>query len=107
MKKIIWIGFGVAIIGVNLVAWLTEMATGFHIEMIFRITLIMGITVITTIFTGAYFLVGKFEEERPLTGYTDATLQDQEHQKNAQAAAQSNANKANAAKESAQKEKDN
>ena len=88
MKKIIWITFGVAIVGVNLVAWLTELATGFHIVMIFRVTLILGITMITTIFTGAFFLVGKFEDEKPLTGYIDNTVEDQDHQKGAQSDSQ-------------------
>ena len=90
MKKIIWITFGAAIIIVNLVAWITEMATGFHIAMLFRLTLILGITLITTIFTGAFFLVSKFEEERPLTGYIDNTVEDQGHQRKAQAEAPAN-----------------
>ena len=60
---------------VNLAAWIAEQFTGFYILMIFRIGLILGITVITSIFVGAFLLVNKFEEETPLTGSTRDTLQ--------------------------------
>jgi len=60
---------------VNLAAWLVEQFTGFYILMILRVGLILGITVITAIFVGAFLLVNKFEEEKPLTGSTADTLQ--------------------------------
>ena len=60
---------------VNLAAWLAEYFTGVYILMILRVGLILGITVITSIFVGAFLLVNKFEEERPLTGSTSDTLQ--------------------------------
>lgn len=76
MKKAVWISFGVALVVVNLAAWLAEQYTGFYIVMLFRIALILGITTITSIFVGAFMLVNKFEEEKPLTGSTSNTLQE-------------------------------
>ena len=76
MKKVVWITLFVSIVVVNLAAWLVELATGFHIVMFFRLTLVMGITFITSIFVGAFLLVNKFEQEKPLTGYGHDTLQE-------------------------------
>ncbi|MEX0618602.1 MAG: hypothetical protein WDZ76_07065 [Pseudohongiellaceae bacterium] len=67
MKKAVWISFGLSLVLVNLVAWLVYQYSGFYIEMIFRIGLILGITTITSIFVGALVLVNKMDEERPLT----------------------------------------
>ena len=75
MKKAVWIAFIASAVLVNLAAWLAEYFTGFYILMILRVGLILGITVITSIFVGAFLLVNKFEEERPLTGSTSDTLQ--------------------------------
>jgi len=43
--------------------------------MILRVGLILGITVITSVFVGALLLVNTLEEKRPLTGSTNDTLQ--------------------------------
>jgi len=69
MKKAVWIAFGASLVLVNLAAWLVYQFTGVDIAMFFRITLIFGITLITTIFAGSYVLIGKMAEERPLTGH--------------------------------------
>jgi len=76
VKKTVWITFAVALIVVNLAAWLTENATGIAIPMILRLAMVLGITVGTSIFAGAFLLVSKFEEERPLTGHGSDTLQE-------------------------------
>ncbi len=69
MKKAVWIAFGVSLVMVNLAAWLVTQFSGVEINMFFRITLIFGITLITTIFAGSYLLIDKMDEERPLTGH--------------------------------------
>ena len=75
MKKTVWIAFGIALVLVNLFAWLMEQYTGFSIPMILRLTLVLGITMGTLIFAGAFALVNKMDEERPLTGHGRDTLQ--------------------------------
>lgn len=75
MKKAVWIALIVSLVLVNLGAWIAEQATGFSIPMILRLVLVLGITVGTTIFAGAFALVSKFDEERPLTGHGNDTLQ--------------------------------
>lgn len=77
MKKAVWIAFGVSIVLVNLAAWLVNQLTGVEIIMFFRVTLILGITLITTIFAGSFVLINKMDEERPLTGHaTDSVGSD-------------------------------
>lgn len=68
MKKTVWITFFAALVLVNLAAWLVERYTGFYIVMLFRLALVLGITVITSIFVGAMLLVQNMEQEKPLTG---------------------------------------
>lgn len=75
MKKAVWISFFVSLVLVNLIAWLVEYFTGFYIVMIFRVTLILGISAITAIFAGSYLLISKFEQEKPLTGTDEHSLQ--------------------------------
>ncbi|MBL4819892.1 MAG: hypothetical protein JKY98_02720 [Gammaproteobacteria bacterium] len=75
MKKAVWLSFAISLVVVNLAAWLVEQFTGFYIVVLFRVALILGISVVTAIFVGAFLLVNKFEEEQPLTGQTHNTLQ--------------------------------
>ncbi|MEZ5492674.1 MAG: hypothetical protein R3F50_20520 [Gammaproteobacteria bacterium] len=75
MKKTVWIAFGIALVLVNLFAWLMEQSTGFSIPMILRLMLVLGITMGTIVFAGAFALVNKMDEERPLTGHGQDTLQ--------------------------------
>ncbi|MCH7816259.1 MAG: hypothetical protein IIC60_06790 [Proteobacteria bacterium] len=74
MRKAVWITFGISLILVNLVAELVFYFSGFNIVMFFRITLVLGITVIASIFVGASLLISKLEEEKPLTGHARDTL---------------------------------
>ena len=76
MKKAVWISLAASLVIINLAAWLVERFTGFYIEPMFRVTFVMGTTVITSIFVGAFMLVNNFENEKPLTGSTHNTLQD-------------------------------
>lgn len=75
MKKTVWIVFGIALVVVNLAAWLVEQATGLHLAMLLRLAMILGITMAASIFVGAYVLLSKFEEEQPLTGEGGGTLE--------------------------------
>jgi len=75
LKKIIWITFFTAIVLVNLAAWMVETFSGLYIVPLFRVALIFGITMITMIFTGAFMLINKIEEESPLTGHDQHSLQ--------------------------------
>lgn len=74
MKKTVWITFSVSLLLVNLVAEGMYYFSGFNIVMFFRITLVLGITVIATVFVGAILLIGKLEQEKPLSGHVKDTL---------------------------------
>ena len=74
MKKTVWITFFVALVLVNAIAELVYYFSGFNIVMFFRITLILGITVIASIFVGSIMLIGKLEQEKPLSGSVKDTL---------------------------------
>ena len=74
MKNAVWITFAIALVVVNLVAEGLFYFTGFNIVMFFRITLILGITVIASVFVGAIMLISKLEEEKPLSGRVKNTL---------------------------------
>ncbi len=65
MNKVVWIGFICALIFVNLVAWLGERYTGIHIAIPYRLAIVLGITAIITVFSAAWQLVMKAEEEKP------------------------------------------
>lgn len=68
MKHAVWITFVIALIVVNLSAWLAAEFTGFNIGMMFRLVLVLGITVIAAVFVGANLLIKNLEQEKPLTG---------------------------------------
>ncbi len=74
MKKAVWITFFVALIAVNLFAEAGNYFLGVNIEMFYRLTLVLGITVGAAAFTGAALLIKKLEEERPLSGHVRDTL---------------------------------
>lgn len=65
MKKAILITLVIAIIVVNLAAWLVEVTIDTRIGFAFRIPLIIGIVFIATIFSGAAALINKADTERP------------------------------------------
>jgi len=74
MKKAVWITLIVSLVLVNLIAEAVFYFSGTYINMIFRISLVMGITAIASVFTGAILLIGKLEEEKPLSGHVSDTL---------------------------------
>jgi len=74
MKKAVWITLFVSIILVNLIAEIVYYYSGFYIVMFFRITLVLGITIISAIFVGAGVLIGTLEGEKPLSGHARDTL---------------------------------
>lgn len=74
MKKGVWITFAVALVLVNVIAELVYYFSGVYIEMFYRITMVLGITVIASIFIGAMLLVRLLEEEKPLSGRVRDTL---------------------------------
>lgn len=74
MKKAVWITFFVSLVLVNLIAEGVYYFSGFNIVMFFRITLVLGITAIASIFVGAILLIGKLEQEKPLSGQVRDTL---------------------------------
>lgn len=74
MQKTVWITFFVSLVLVNLVAEGVYYFSGFNIVMFFRITLVLGITVIASVFVGAILLIGKLEQEKPLSGHVKDTL---------------------------------
>jgi len=75
MKKTVWISFLVSLVLINLFAWLMQQFTGFTIPMALRLIMVLGITIGTIVFAGAFALVNKFDEERPLTGHVNDSLQ--------------------------------
>ena len=75
MKKTVWSSFIVSLILINLFAWVMQEYSGFTIPMILRLVMVLGITIGTIVFAGAFALVSKFEEERPLTGHVNDSLQ--------------------------------
>jgi hypothetical protein len=68
MKKAVWITFFVALVLVNLGAWIAAQFTGFTIGIMFRLVLVLSITVVASVFVGANLLIKVLERERPLTG---------------------------------------
>ena len=80
MKKAVWITFFVAIVGVNLVCWVGYQLTGIYVPIFLRLTVILGLTVMATVFAGTFMLIEKLEQEKPLAGaQTRMTLQASTH----------------------------
>tara|TARA_R110002167_G_scaffold89012_3_gene239957 strand:+ start:14207 stop:14419 length:213 start_codon:yes stop_codon:yes gene_type:complete len=63
MKKILLRTFLIAVVVVNLLAWLVDYYSDVTIAYLFRFALIMGIMFISTIFTGAALLLGFLDTE--------------------------------------------
>jgi len=68
VKKTVWITLAVAFVVVNALAEAARHFGAVEIAMFYRLTLVLGITVIAAIFTGSIVLVRKLDEERPLSG---------------------------------------
>lgn len=63
MKKILLRTFLIAVVVVNLLAWLVDYYSDVSIAIMFRVALIMGIMFITAIFAGAALLLGFLDTE--------------------------------------------
>lgn len=63
MKRILLRTFLIAVVVVNLLAWLVDYYSDVSIAYLFRFALIMGIMFISTIFTGAALLLGFLDTE--------------------------------------------
>lgn len=63
MKKILLRTFLIAVVVVNLLAWLVAYYSDITIGIMFRIALIMGVMFITAIFTGAALILGFLDTE--------------------------------------------
>ena len=74
MKKAVWISFAISLVLVNLIAEIVSYFAGISIVMVIRISVILGITLITAVFAGTIMLVSKLEEEKPLSGHVSNTL---------------------------------
>ena len=75
MKKTVWMSFIISLVLINLFAWLMQQYSGFSIPMILRLIMVLGITIGTIVFAGAFALVNTLEEEKPLTGHVNDSLQ--------------------------------
>lgn len=74
MKNAVWITLLISLVVVNVAAELVFYFSGLYIAMFYRIVLVTGITIISAIFVGAILLIGKLEEEKPLSGRVHNTL---------------------------------
>lgn len=74
MKHAVWITLLAALVIINVAAELVFYFSGVYIAIFYRIVLVTGITVISAIFVGAILLIGKLEEEKPLSGNVHDTL---------------------------------
>jgi len=64
MKKIILRTFIAAIIIVNLLGWLVGVYSEVTIGAMFRVSLILGVTLIATVFAGSAALLGILDKEK-------------------------------------------
>ncbi|MDT8428879.1 MAG: hypothetical protein RQ757_08950 [Pseudomonadales bacterium] len=75
MKKTILLTLLVATIVINLAAWGVDYYSSVYIALPFRIALILGITAIAAIFSGAAALVNAAEQETPANAPRDDAKQ--------------------------------
>ena len=74
MKHAVWITLLASLVVINVAAELVYYFSGVYIAMFYRIVMVTSITVICAIFVGAILLIGKLEEEKPLSGNVHDTL---------------------------------
>lgn len=65
MKKAVLISFLSALVLVNLLAWIGESTGSVEIPMLYRLAVILGITLITAVFVGSWALMRKADKEQP------------------------------------------
>lgn len=74
MKNAVWLTLVISLVIVNIAAEAVAYFGGPFIPMFYRIVMVTGITVIAAVFVGAIVLIGKLEEEKPLSGHVSDTL---------------------------------
>jgi preprotein translocase subunit SecF len=65
MKKLIWIVFFTALVVVNLLAMAAEYFGGVYIAIPYRLVIVLAISMISSIFIGAWVLLKTAEKEEP------------------------------------------
>ena len=65
MKKIVWISFISALVIVNLLAFVADYLGGVYIALPYRLVVVLGITMISCVFGGAWVLMSRADEEVP------------------------------------------
>jgi hypothetical protein len=72
-RKSVWIAFGTGAVAITLVAEVGEYLTGIHINMILRISIVLGLTLGIWVLAGTWMLINNLGEERSLSGYSQVT----------------------------------
>lgn len=72
MKKIVWISFFSALIIVNALAYAADRFGDVYIAMPYRLVVVLGITLISCVFGGAWVLMNRADEEVPSNRDTTA-----------------------------------
>lgn len=83
MKKIVWTSFISALVIVNLLAIAADRFGDVYIAMPYRLVVVLGITLISCVFGGAWVLMNRADEEVPTNrnpGAADRSLQDRNQQ---------------------------
>jgi hypothetical protein len=70
MKKVVWISFFIAFVVVNALAMLADYVGDVYIALPYRLAVVLAITMITSVFTSAWMLINKADEEVPITRHT-------------------------------------
>lgn len=65
MKKIIWVVFFTALVVVNALAMAADYFGGVYIAIPYRLVMVLAISMISMIFTGAWMLLRTAEQEKP------------------------------------------
>jgi len=78
VKKIVWTSFICALIIVNGLAYAAERLGDVYIAMPYRLVVVLGITLISCVFGGAWVLMNQADEEVPSNRNPGATGPDQQ-----------------------------
>jgi hypothetical protein len=73
LRKSVWIAFGTGAMAITVVAEFGEYLTGIHINMILRISIVLGLTLGMWVLAGTWMLINNLGEERSLSGYSKVT----------------------------------
>jgi hypothetical protein len=67
MKKVVWISFFITFVVVNALAMLADYVGDVYIALPYRLAVVLAITMITSVFSSAWMLINKADEEVPTT----------------------------------------